>query len=87
MCLFSMWVSAAGRGRVTGRAGGPPGVLRGGGARTAGMHPPSGANRSCEHRLGAGAAGSGSERAGAARSGSGRFGVTNTAPDEIRTIR
>ena len=78
MCLFSMWVSAAGRGRVTGRAGGPPGVLRGGGARTAGMHPPSGANRSCEHRLGAGAAGSGSERAGAGRSGSQRLGAVRS---------
>ena len=67
-----------GRGRHSAPPGPwPPGVLRGGGARTAGMHTPSGVARSCEHRLGC----------GSERSGSERFGVMNTASDETRTIR
>ena len=86
-------------GRVTGRAGGPPGVLRGGGARTEECTPLRKRLRvvnTASGRVRLGAARSGPERAGAARSGpdsgaarsgSGRFGVMDTAPDEIRTIR
>jgi len=101
MCLFGMWVSAAGRG--TASRGGPAARPASCAAAVRGrqectplrewigvVNTPSGrvrlgAARSGPEWLGAGR--SGSERAGAARSCSGRFGVMNTAPDEIRTIR
>jgi len=51
--LFGRWVSAAGRLAASpGGPGGPYGVRRGGGARTAGMHTASEADRSKRQRFG-----------------------------------
>ena len=91
MCLFGMWVSAAGRGAAS--RGGPAARPASCAAAERGrqectpLRERIGVVNTASGRVRLGAARSGPERAGAARSSSGRFGVTNTAPDETRTIR